>query len=160
MGKVDLTPLYRSSIGFDHLGHLLDNALRADRSEREHPPCNIEVTGENRYRITLAVPGFTNDELEVQSAEGILTVRGKRQEEEASDSRYVHQGIHYYPFERRFSLADFVEVRGASLHHGLLQIDLIREVPDTLKPRRIEIQANTDQAASAALDQSGKEVKA
>lgn len=157
MGKVDLSPLYRSSIGFDHLGSLLDNALRAEHSEREHPPCNIEVIGDNDYRITLAVPGYRHDELEIQTAEGTLTVRGKRQETDKDKGRYVHQGIHYSPFERRFSLADFVEVRGASLDNGLLHIQLVREVPDTLKPRRIDIHSG-DQAPAADAIEHSKEV--
>src|SRR5690606_16432989 len=112
MNTIDLSPLYRSTIGFDRLGALLDTALRADQGSAGYPPYNIEVSGENRYGITLAVAGFEESELDIQVERGVLTVRGKKADE-SKERRYLHQGIATRAFERKFSLADHVEVTGA-----------------------------------------------
>ncbi len=138
MNTIDLSPLYRSTIGFDRLGALLDTALRADQGSGGYPPYNIEVTGENRYGITLAVAGFEENELELQVERGVLTVRGKKADE-GKERKYLHQGIATRAFERKFSLADHVEVTGAQLNNGLLTISLVKEIPEAMKPRTIAI---------------------
>ena len=142
MNTIDLTPLYRSSIGFDRLGSLLDTALRADQTSAGYPPYNIEVNGENRYGITLAVAGFEREELDIQVEKGVLTVRGKKASDATADRKYLHQGIATRTFERKFNLADHVEVTGAQLNNGLLAISLVREIPEAMKPKTIAI--NTD----------------
>lgn len=157
MNTIDLTPLYRSTIGFDRLGALLDSALRAEQASSGYPPYNIEVTGENRYGITLAVAGFEQSELDIQVEKGVLTVRGKKSSDSNKEERkYLHQGIATRGFERKFSLADHVEVTGASLNNGLLTLSLVKEIPEAMKPRNIAIsqsgnvlehQAGQDKAA-------------
>ena len=141
MNTIDLSPLYRSTIGFDRLGALLDTALRADQASTGYPPYNIEATGENRYGITLAVAGFEENELEIQAERGVLTVRGKKADE-GKERRYLHQGIATRAFERKFSLADHVEVTGAQLNNGLLTISLVKEIPEAMKPKSIAINSN------------------
>ena len=138
MNTIDLTPLYRSSIGFDRFGTLLDMALRSDQSAAGYPPYNIEVTGENRYAITLAVAGFTIEDLEIQVENNVLTVRGKKTNDD-NPHNYLYQGIATRSFERRFNLADYVEVTGAELRNGLLTVNLVKEIPEAMKPKRIEI---------------------
>lgn len=142
MNTIDLSPLYRSTIGFDRLGALLDTALRADQSSSGYPPYNIEVTGENRYGITLAVAGFELHELDIQVERSVLTVRGKKADDTKEERKYLHQGIATRNFERKFSLADHVEVTGAQLNNGLLSIHLVREIPEAMKPRSIAIDSN------------------
>jgi len=137
MRTYDFSPLYRSTVGFDRLFDLLDHA---GRGETNWPPYNIEKRGETEYRITMAVAGFASDELEVTAKEGALVVTGKAQKEE-EQGRYLHRGIARRAFERRFQLADHIRVAGASLDNGLLHVDLVREVPEALKPRKIEIAA-------------------
>jgi molecular chaperone IbpA len=144
MNTIDLTPLYRSSIGFDRLGTLLDTALRAEQASAGYPPYNIEVVGDNRYGITLAVAGFEQSELDIQTEKGVLTVRGKKSEEGKEERKYLYQGIATRAFERKFNLADHVEVTGAELTNGLLTISLVKEIPEAMKPRTI------------AINQSGK----
>lgn len=141
MNTIDLSPLYRSTIGFDRLGALLDTALRADQASAGYPPYNIEATGENRYGITLAVAGFEENELEIQTERGVLTVRGKKADE-GKERRYLHQGIATRAFERKFSLADHVEVTGAQLNNGLLTISLVKEIPEAMKPKSIAINSD------------------
>ncbi|WP_039913093.1 Hsp20 family protein [Cellvibrio mixtus] len=141
MNTIDLSPLYRSTIGFDRLGALLDTALRADQASAGYPPYNIEATGENRYGITLAVAGFEENELDIQTERGVLTVRGKKTDE-GKERRYLHQGIATRAFERKFSLADHVEVTGAQLNNGLLTISLVKEIPEAMKPKSIAINSN------------------
>nr|WP_206060458.1 Hsp20 family protein [Nitrincola alkalilacustris] len=136
--NIDLTPLYRSSVGFDRLASLLDTALRSEQASGGYPPYNIEITGENRYEITLAVAGFEESELELNVEKGVLTVRGRKAESQ-EERRFLHQGIATRTFERKFNLADHVEVSGAELKNGLLTISLIREIPEAMKPRRIQI---------------------
>jgi molecular chaperone IbpA len=141
MRHFDLSPLYRSTIGFDRLFNLIDQAAGVEAAPT-YPPYNIERTGETSYRLTLAVAGFAEDELTVETKEGGLTIRGSKQvsEETAADKRDVlYQGIAARAFERRFQLADHVFVRGALLENGLLHVDIVREVPEAQKPRQIPI---------------------
>ncbi|MDB2705016.1 Hsp20 family protein [Pseudomonadota bacterium] len=136
MNAIDLTPLYRSTIGFDNLASLFESALTAESSV-SYPPYNIAVHDENRYAITLAVAGFEQADLEINVENGVLTVRGKRANEDTRE--YLHQGIANRAFERKFNLADHVEVKGADFVNGLLTIDLIKEIPETMKPKSIAI---------------------
>ncbi|MEP4547790.1 MAG: Hsp20 family protein [Saccharospirillum sp.] len=148
MTHIDLTPLYRSTIGFDRMANLLDSALRGEQTSNGYPPYNIEVTGENEYGITLAVAGFEEEELNLQVENGVLTVRGKKAtNEDDKNRRFLHQGIAYRSFERKFNLADHVEVRGAELKHGLLTIQLVKEVPEAMKPKTIAINGKTSGTA-------------
>jgi len=133
----DFAPYRRSTVGFDRLFDLLETGTRVDGSDG-YPPFDIERQGEDSYRITLAVAGFRPDEIEVVAQQNQLTVTGKRAEDE-DDGQYLHRGIAARPFERRFQLADFVEVRSAGFDNGLLRIDLQRVVPEAMKPRKIEI---------------------
>ena len=137
MDGFDFSPLFRSTIGFDRLMRLADSANRVD-SSTSYPPYNIEVTGENAYRLTMAVAGFAGDELDVNVKENELLVTG-RSKQGADKNRYLHHGLAQRAFERRFQLADHIKVAGASLENGLLHVDLVREVPEAMKPRKIEI---------------------
>jgi len=136
MRSFDFSPLFRSTVGFDRLFDMLDQA--ADTSQG-YPPYNIERTTDNQYRITVAVAGFGDKDLNVEVRDGVLSVAGKR--EDAEKQSYLHHGIAGRAFERRFQLADHVEVRGAKLENGLLHIELERIVPEEKKPRRIQISA-------------------
>ena len=138
MRHFDLTPLYRSTVGFDRLANILDQVMSADVPTNTYPPYNIEKTGEDAYRITIAVAGFAEDELNVEAREGQLVVTG-RKAETAEKGNFLHRGIATRAFERRFQLADHVRAQDAVTENGLLHIDLVREVPEALKPRRIEI---------------------
>ncbi|HRO10974.1 Hsp20 family protein [Amaricoccus sp.] len=138
MRTFDLTPLYRSTVGFDRLASILDQVMSADVSQNSYPPYNIEKTGEDAYRITLAVAGFSEDELSIEAREGQLVVTGRKAEIE-DKATVLHRGIATRAFERRFQLADHVRVVDAVTENGLLHIDLVREVPEALKPRKIEI---------------------
>ncbi|WP_461515884.1 Hsp20 family protein [Porticoccus sp.] len=137
MATIDLTPLYRSTVGFDRLAPMLETALRNDHAAT-YPPYDIEVIDENRYAITIAVAGFERSELDIQVEKGVLTLRGKK-DAATSDRRYLHQGIARRGFERKFNLADHVEVTNASLQNGLLMISLVREIPEAMKPKTIPI---------------------
>ena len=154
MNTIDLTPLYRSSIGFDRLGNLLDTALRAEQTSVGYPPYNIEVNGENRYGITLAVAGFERQELDIQVEKGVLTVHGKKVADAKEEHKYLYQGIATRTFERKFNLADHVEVTGAQLNNGLLSISLVREIPEAMKPKTIAI--NTEGNILEHKDESAK----
>lgn len=138
MNSIDLSPLYRSTIGFDRMASLLDNALSSDSSASTYPPYNIEVLEDNCYAITLAVAGFDRSELDIQVEKGVLTVGGKKAA--AAEHKYLHHGIANRAFERKFNLADYVEVTGAELSNGLLTIKLRKEVPEAMKPRTIDIE--------------------
>lgn len=155
MNTIDLTPLYRNSIGFDRLASLLDSALRTDSVAPGYPPYNIEMLGENRYAITLAVAGFEQNELDLMVEKGVLTVRGKKAKEE--ERRYLHQGIANRAFERKFNLADYVEVTGADLNNGLLTINLVKEIPEAMKPRTIAINQNRDTSVIEHRNESGED---
>jgi molecular chaperone IbpA len=139
MRHFDLSPLYRSTVGFDRLFSLLDQVGSNDAAP-SYPPYNIERTAENAYRITIAVAGFGESDLAIETKENALTVRGDKQPANDGEKREVlHQGIAARAFERRFQLADYVQVTGASLENGLLHIDLVREIPEAKKPRQIAI---------------------
>ena len=138
MDRFDFSPLFRSTIGFDRLTRLVDAASRVDNAALAYPPYNIEKTGEDAYRVTMAVAGFSPDEIDVTVHQNTLLVTGKSKKEE-DESRFLHRGIARRAFERRFSLADHIKVVGASLDNGMLHVDLVREVPEAAKPRKIEI---------------------
>jgi molecular chaperone IbpA len=143
MLNYDFSPFYRSTIGFDRLLALLDKHSAAESNGQSYPPYNIERTGDNAYRITLAVAGFAENELTVETRENTLTVRGAKdtaQKEDSEKREVLYQGIAARAFERRFHLADHVSATGASCENGLLHIDLVREVPEAQKPRTISIQ--------------------
>ncbi|MCF5909395.1 Hsp20 family protein [Aeromonas veronii] len=135
MRSIDFSPLYRSAIGFDRLANLIESA--ASNGNAGYPPYNIEQLGDNDYRISMAVAGFTQEELELSFQENLLTVKGNKQAD--TERNYLYQGIAERGFERRFQLADYVRVKGADLKNGLLHIELVREVPEAMKPRKIEI---------------------
>ncbi len=140
MRNFDLSPLYRSTIGFDRLGSMLDQLMSGDTPAPSYPPYNIEKTGEDAYRISIAVAGFGDDDLNIEVKDQGLTVTAKKRE--AADDKqphYLHRGIAERGFERRFQLADHMKVTAAGLENGLLHIDLVREVPEALKPRTIAI---------------------
>lgn len=136
MATIDLTPLYRSTIGFDRMASILDAAMRADTSNG-YPPYNIEALEENRYLISVAVAGFDEKELDLEVERGVLTVRGRKADED--NKQYLHKGIAFRSFERKFNLADYVQVDGATLKNGLLVIQLLKVVPEQMKARRIPI---------------------
>lgn len=141
MRHFDLSPLYRSTVGFDRLFSLLDQASGVENAPT-YPPYNIERTAENAYRISIAVAGFAEGDLSIEAKENALTVRGDKQAGDGAAQREVlHQGIAARAFERRFQLADYVHVTGATLENGLLHIDLVREIPEAKKPRLIPIGA-------------------
>jgi molecular chaperone IbpA len=143
MRDFDLSPLYRSTVGFDSLVSIFDQIADFDNEATTYPPYNIERLTENEYRITMAVAGFGKQEVEIEVKENTLSIRGEKKEtEEAEKERtFLHRGIASRAFERRFELADYVEVRRADLKDGVLSVDLKREVPERLKPRMIEIGA-------------------
>ena len=140
MRTIDFTPLYRSAGGCDRMAKLLESAARTGEPGG-WPPYNIETTGENAYRIEIAVAGFKPDELNIEVKENLLTVTGRRTANDGEDRTFLHRGLAERDFERRFQLADYVVVTEAGLNNGLLTIDLKRELPEALKPRRIEINA-------------------
>lgn len=150
MRTIDLSPFQRSSVGFDRMLRLLDEDFRFD--DAEYPPYNIIRTGENSFRISLALPGYKSDQIDIVAHQNVLTVSSKAGE--PVQQEYVHRGIKDGPFERRFNLADYVQVKNASITDGMLQIDLEREVPEALKPRRIEINAANEKNGNVAtIDQ-------
>jgi len=138
MATFDFSPLFRSTVGFDRMTHLLDSALQGAEQGDGYPPYNIESVDEDKYRITLAVAGFSQDDLEITAKENTLVVQG-RHKDAGEGRKYLHRGIAGRPFERSFQLADHIRVVGADLENGLLRIELQREVPEALKPRTIEI---------------------
>jgi len=145
MRTFDFSPLYRSTVGFDQLQSLLDSVTR-EASQPSYPPYNIESTGENQYRITMAVAGFSEKELSLEVKQNVLTISGKH--EESGNANYLYQGIAGRSFERRFQLADHVEVNGARLENGLLHVELTRTIPETLKPRQIPISNTASKSRS------------
>lgn len=147
MTTFDFSPLFRSTVGYDRLMSLLENAGQWSETSSSYPPYNIERTGEDRYRITLAVAGFGESELAIEVRENLLLVEGRRQEEDSGQS-FLYRGIAGRAFKRQFQLADHVRVTGAQLQNGLLVIELVREVPEAMKPRRIEIKTG----ATTTLD--------
>jgi molecular chaperone IbpA len=151
MRNFDLAPLYRATVGFDQIADLMDRVFTSDLPQPTYPPYNIEKTAENAYRISIAVAGFAADDLAVEVKENALIVAA-RQADKADEGRtYLHRGIANRAFERRFTLADHVRVTGATHADGMLHIDLVREIPEVLKPRRIQI-ASTDGSQSSHKD--------
>jgi molecular chaperone IbpA len=152
MRHFDLSPLYRQTVGFDRLFSLLDQGGALEASPG-YPPYNIERTGENAYRVTLAVAGFGRDDLTIETRENTLSIKGaKEQNAQQSAGEFLHQGIAARAFERRFQLADHVVVTGASLDNGLLHVDLVREIPEAQKPRRIDIGGAAPAEAPKVVD--------
>jgi molecular chaperone IbpA len=140
MRTFDLAPLYRSTVGFDRLFSMFDQAAGFDGAGSSYPPYNIERTGENAYRITVAVAGFADDDISIEAKASTLTIKGEKQaKSEEKSGELLYQGIAARAFERVFQLADHVEVQGAALENGLLHVDLVREVPEAMKPRQIPI---------------------
>ncbi len=138
MRTLDFAPLYRATVGFDRIADLMDRALSNDTAQPTYPPYNIEKTADDAYRISIAVAGFAPDDLTVEVRDGALYVAARKTADETEKS-YLHRGIATRAFERRFALADHVRVTGAVHEHGMLHLDLLRETPEALKPRRIEI---------------------
>ncbi len=141
MRAFDLSPLFSNTVGFDRMARLLEQV--PSEAAPSYPPYNIRKTGENAYRVTLAVAGFGEDEISIEVRENMLTVAGKVAKENGANESYLHRGIATRAFERRFNLADHIQVSGASLDKGLLHIDLVREVPEALKPRKIAIDSGS-----------------
>ena len=137
----DFAPLWRSTIGFDRLFDLVDAAQQQAGTEDSYPPFNVERVGEDRYQISLAVAGFSPDEIEITAEQSILTVEGRKAEKQQRE--FLYQGISSRPFKRQFNLADYVQVKGAAFDNGLLRIELVRELPEAMKPRRISIAGST-----------------
>jgi len=142
MHNIDFSPLFRHSVGFDRMHKMIDAATRQDSTSQSYPPYNIETVSDDKYAISLAVAGFSPDELEVIVKENTLIISGQSQASN-SNAQYLHQGIARRAFERRFQLADIVKVTGSSLENGMLRIDLVREIPEAQKPRKIEIAATS-----------------
>ncbi|MGC9368115.1 MAG: Hsp20 family protein [Paracoccaceae bacterium] len=155
MRNFDLSPLYRATVGFDRVADMMDRVLTQDLPQPSYPPYNIEKTSENGYRISIAVAGFTGDELSVEVKENALIVSARKAKDE-EERTYLHRGIATRAFERRFHLADHLKVTGATHADGMLHIDLVREVPEALKPRRIEI-ARGSAVDAKAVEASAKE---
>lgn len=148
----DFSPLFRSTIGFDRLMHLLEGASNVDETTLGYPPYNIEKTDENAYRITLAVAGFAEEDLHVETKENTLVVAG-RQSKENGEHSFLHRGIAGRAFQRIFELAEHLKVTGAGMENGLLHIDLVREVPEEMKPRRIEISTSAPKTIASKVKQ-------
>jgi molecular chaperone IbpA len=148
MRQFDLAPLYRNTVGFDRLFSMLDQ-FGGPESVPSYPPYNIERTGENAYRISVAVAGFSQDDLSIEVKENALTIKGERKGADGQKSDVLYQGIAARAFERRFQLADYVQVTGANLENGLLHVDLVREIPEAKKPRQIAINGRGPQTIEA-----------
>ena len=144
MRNFDFSPLYRSAIGFDRMASILDNLNRAEQNQPTYPPYNIELTGEDKYRITMAVAGFNRSEINIEVNQNHLTVSANKGTEEQPRT-YLHQGIAARSFERRFQLADHVQVQTANYENGLLHVDLQRVIPESMKPRTIPIGVSASQ---------------
>jgi len=157
MRNFDLAPLYRATVGFDQIADLMDRVFASDLPQPTYPPYNIEKTAENGYRISIAVAGFAADDLTVEVRENALVVAARKADEVAQARTYLHRGIATRAFERRFTLADHVRVTGATHADGMLHIDLVREIPEVLKPRRIQIASAT---STFATDKDVVEAKA
>jgi len=157
MRGYDFTPYRRSTVGFDRLFDFLESASRAEQDN--YPPFDIEKLGDDSYRITLAVAGFKRDEIEIVAHQNVLTITGRRAEDRNKDGNFLHMGIANRAFERRFELADFVQVTGADLADGLLSIALQREIPEAMKPRKVAIggaRPATIDAAPASADETAE----
>lgn len=151
MRTFDLSPLMRSSIGFDHLNRLMDSATQRDTTST-FPPYNIEKFSEDAYQISIAVAGFSPDELDITLTDGVLVVSGNSKEDDDDDTRFLHRGIAKRSFERRFQLAETIEVLDASFDHGMLKVDLKRVVPEHLLPRSIKIKQDKAKGSKIKLE--------
>ncbi len=149
--NLDLTPLFRTSVGFDRLAQMMSQAHRIDQNNASYPPYNIETIEENQYQITLALAGFTQNDIEITSEQNVLVVRGKVQND--VERKYLHRGIATRSFERKFQLADHVKVTTANMENGLLHIQLLKEIPEAMKPRTIEIKTTTTVIEDKASDE-------
>jgi molecular chaperone IbpA len=158
MASTELNPLYRTLVGFDRIANLMDQAARLDAAPG-YPPFNIEQVGEDQFRIELAVAGFSQDDLTIEFKQNSLIVAGQRKAPE-TQRNFLHRGIAERSFERRFGLADHVRVAGAKLEHGLLTIELVRELPEILKPRKIEISAATSAKAKPKAVEAANKTEA
>lgn len=156
MRNFDLAPLYRATVGFDQVADLMDRVFSNDAGKQSYPPYNIEKTGEDAWRITIAVAGFTDDELSVEVREGSLIVTAHKADEENEETIYLHRGIATRAFERRFHMAEHVRVVGAAHKDGMLHIELVREVPEALKPRQIKIASDLPLTAKAVEGKAKK----
>jgi len=153
MRTFDFAPLYRSTVGFDQIANMMDRVLSNDGAQPSYPPYNIEKLSDDTYRITIAVAGFSDDDLSVEVREKSLIVSARKAEIDEDESRtYLHRGIATRAFERRFHLADHVQVTGAAQANGMLHIDLERQVPEALKPRQIQIASNTESLQKDVVD--------
>jgi molecular chaperone IbpA len=152
MRTYDFSPLYRSTVGFDRLASLLD-ASSSDTGQPGYPPYNIERTGDTSYRITMAVAGFSQDDISIEAHQNKLTITGSQNKDDEETSRFLHRGIATRSFQRQFDLADHVEVRAAAMENGLLHVDLVREIPEAMKPRQINISGST--ATPRKIENSG-----
>jgi molecular chaperone IbpA len=150
MRHVDFSPLYRSTVGFDRVFSMLDSLAQPEQPT--YPPYNIERTGENSYRISMAVAGFDESELSIELNQHLLTVKGEKGTENGEGSETLYRGIAKRAFERRFQLADHVEVKSAHLKNGLLHVDLVRNIPEAMKPRKIEIAASQKNSEPKAIE--------
>ncbi len=152
MNALDLTPVFRSAIGFDRMANLVDNLMTGSNldSQSNWPPYNIEKHGNDSYRITMAVAGFGEEDIDVTVHDQMLIIRGKQDDQKDKANTYLYRGIAGRSFERRFQLADFIEIDGASMKNGLLHIDLQREVPEAMKPRKINITSDNGGAGAKA----------
>lgn len=148
----DFTPFRRSTVGFDRLFDLLENGTNWQGAEN-YPPFDLEKTGDDSYRITLAVAGFRQEEIDIVQQQNLLVVSGRKQDE--GDGNYIHRGIAARAFERRFGLADHVQVRGAELREGMLSIELVREIPEAMKPRKIAIGGSASAVSDQRADNDG-----
>ncbi|NPD16482.1 Hsp20 family protein [Xinfangfangia sp. D13-10-4-6] len=156
MRNFDFAPLYRTAVGFDRVADLMDRVLSSDVAQPGYPPYNIEKTAEDAYRISIAVAGFSPEELSVEVRDGSLFVTARKAGDESSRS-FLHRGIATRAFERRFALADHVRVAGASHELGMLHIELTREIPEAMKPRRIEI-SGSEKPAAPALEARAEQI--
>ncbi|MGB2167134.1 MAG: Hsp20 family protein [Candidatus Puniceispirillales bacterium] len=146
----DLAPLYRATVGFDRIADMMDRVMASDVSAQTYPPYNIEKHGNDSYRITMAVAGFREEDIDVTVHDQMLIIRGKQDDQKDKAKTYLYRGIAGRSFERRFQLADFIEIDGASMKNGLLHIDLQREVPEAMKPRKISITSDNAGAGAKA----------
>lgn len=155
----DFSPYRRNTVGFDRLFDFLETATRAEPADN-YPPFDIEKVTDDSYRITLAVAGFRREEIDITARQNLLVVTGRRAENRTNQGQYLHMGIATRAFERRFELADFVRVENAELTDGLLSIDLVREIPEAMKPRKVEISSASPRTIEASNDSSGTAGKA
>ena len=156
MRNYDLSPLFRSTVGFDHLTRALDAALQVNDTALSYPPYNIEKVGEDAYRVSMAVAGFGAEDIDIITNEGVLVVKGKAKPED-DKATYLYRGIAARAFERRFQLADYIRATDARLENGMLSVELVRQVPEALKPRQIAIATGTTVAGTARVTRLAEE---